>query len=64
MTPLKGKDAAAYLERPGPRFLIIPTNSIARFFPELNANWRSYRACGWNLAKGERVDMTMLIKPQ
>ena len=64
MTPLKGKEAAAFLEKPGARFVILPTNSVARFFPEPDASWPSYRVRGWNLAKGERVDVTMLIKPQ
>ncbi len=64
MTPLKSKDAVAYLEKPGPRFLILPTNTATRLFPQPDASWHSYRARGWNIAKGERVDMTMLLKPQ
>ncbi len=64
MTPLKGKDAAGYLSKPRARFVILPTASVAGLFPNLDASWRSYRARGWNLAKGERVDVTMLLKPQ
>ncbi len=64
MTPLKGKDSVAYMDKPGPRFLILPTNSVARFFPGVNPMWHSYRARGWNMAKGERMDLTMLLKPQ
>jgi hypothetical protein len=64
MTSLRGKDAADYLNKPGPRFLILPTDSVARFFPELDSSWRRHRARGWNLAKGKRVDVTMLLKPQ
>jgi 4-amino-4-deoxy-L-arabinose transferase-like glycosyltransferase len=64
MTPLRGKDAADYLGKNGPRFLILPTDEVARFFPNLDPSWRRYRARGWNVAKGERVDITMLLKPQ
>jgi 4-amino-4-deoxy-L-arabinose transferase-like glycosyltransferase len=64
MTPLRSKDAAAYLEKPGPRFLILPTNTATHLFPQPDASWRSYRTDGWNIAKGERVEVTMLLKPQ
>jgi 4-amino-4-deoxy-L-arabinose transferase-like glycosyltransferase len=64
MTPLKAKEAADYLEKPGPRFVILPTNSVTRFFPEPDAHWYRYRSRGWNAAKGERVDVTMLLKLQ
>jgi 4-amino-4-deoxy-L-arabinose transferase-like glycosyltransferase len=63
-TPLKSKDAAGYLEKPGPRFLILPSNQVTQFFPQLVVSWRTYRTRGWNIAKGERVDVTMLLKPQ
>ena len=62
MTQLKNKDAAAFLEKSGPRFVILPTNSVSRLIPKLDPSWHSYRARGWNLAKGERADVTMLLK--
>ncbi len=64
MTPLKKRDAAEYLRKPGGRFLIVPTASVTQIFPRLEPSWRSYQARGWNMAKGERVDVTMLLKPQ
>jgi 4-amino-4-deoxy-L-arabinose transferase-like glycosyltransferase len=64
MTPLPDKNAADYLSKPGPRFLILPTDSVIRLFPQPDPTWRRYRARGWNLAKGARVDVTMLLKNQ
>ncbi|MGI9115722.1 MAG: ArnT family glycosyltransferase [Chthoniobacterales bacterium] len=64
MTPLRNKDAVTYLGNPGSRFLIMPTDSVARFFPQIDPSWHTYRMRGWNMAKGERVDVTMLLKEQ
>jgi 4-amino-4-deoxy-L-arabinose transferase-like glycosyltransferase len=64
MTTLRARDAADYLNKPGARFLILPTSSVSRLIPDADPTWRSYRARGWNMAKGERVDVTMLLKPQ
>jgi 4-amino-4-deoxy-L-arabinose transferase-like glycosyltransferase len=64
MTPLKSKEAVGYLSEPGARFLVLPTGSAARLFPKIEPGWHSYRARGWNMAKGERVDVMMLLKPQ
>ncbi len=64
MTPLRGKDAAAFLSEAGPRFVILPTSSVTRFVPQIDSSWRKYHSQGWNMARGERVDVTMLLKKQ
>ena len=46
------------------RFLILPTGSVEHLFPQLDPSWGIYHARGWNVAKGERVDVTMLLKTQ
>jgi 4-amino-4-deoxy-L-arabinose transferase-like glycosyltransferase len=63
MTPLKRKDASEFMNRSGSRFIVLPTASMAEIFPNINASWRSYRARGFNIPKGRRVDLTMLLKP-
>jgi hypothetical protein len=62
MTPLKRKDASEFMSRGGSRFIVLPTASVAEIFPSVDASWRSYRARGFNIAKGRRVDLTMLVK--
>jgi 4-amino-4-deoxy-L-arabinose transferase-like glycosyltransferase len=62
MTPLKRKDASAFMSRSSSRFIVLPTASATEIFPNVDASWRSYRAIGFNIPKGQRVDLTMLVK--
>ncbi len=62
MTPLKRKEAAEFMSRSGARFIVLPTKSVKDVFPTTDASWRGYRAQGFNVAKGQRVDLTMLMK--
>jgi 4-amino-4-deoxy-L-arabinose transferase-like glycosyltransferase len=62
MTPLKRKDASAFMSRSGSRFIVLPTASATEIFPNVDASWHSYRAIGFNIPKGQRVDLTMLVK--
>jgi 4-amino-4-deoxy-L-arabinose transferase-like glycosyltransferase len=62
MTPLKRKEAGEFMARGGSRFIVLPTESIAEIFPNVDASWSSYRATGFNIPKGRRVDLTMLLK--
>jgi 4-amino-4-deoxy-L-arabinose transferase-like glycosyltransferase len=64
MTPLKRKDASEFMSRDGSRFMVLPTASVAEVFPNVDASWSSYRARGFNIPKGRRVDLTMLLKPE
>ena len=64
MTPLKRKEAGEFMTRSGGRFIVLPTVSVAEIFPNVDASWRSYRASGFNIPKGRRVDLTMLLKPE
>ena len=63
MTPLKRKQASEFMSRKGSRFIVLPTASLAEVFPNIDPSWRSYRATGFNIPKGRRVDLTMLLKP-
>jgi 4-amino-4-deoxy-L-arabinose transferase-like glycosyltransferase len=64
MTTLKRKDAVRYMTEPGPRFTVLPTKLVSEIFPNPDPNWRIYRARGFNIPKGQRVDLTMLLKPE
>ena len=62
MTPLKRKDANEFMGRGGSRFIVLPTASVAEIFPNIDPSWRSYHTKGFNIPKGRRADLTMLLK--
>ena len=64
LTPLKRKEAAEFMGRSGARFVVLPTKFVSEIFPNVDVSWRSYRESGFNVAKGQRVDLTMLLKPE
>jgi 4-amino-4-deoxy-L-arabinose transferase-like glycosyltransferase len=64
MTPLKRKEAAEFMSRPGARFVVLPTKVVSETFPNTDASWRSYHEIGFNVAKGQNVDVTMLLKTE
>jgi 4-amino-4-deoxy-L-arabinose transferase-like glycosyltransferase len=64
MTSLKHKDANEFMGRGGSRFIVLPTASVAEIFPNIDPSWRSYHTKGFNIPKGRRADLTMLLKPE
>jgi 4-amino-4-deoxy-L-arabinose transferase-like glycosyltransferase len=64
MTPLKRKEAAEFMSRPGARFVVLPTKMVSETFPNIGASWASYHEIGFNVAKGQKVDLTMLLKTE
>ena len=51
-----------YMEQPGPRFCILPTSMFREVFPNRRPDWKVFQTQGFNLAKGEKVDLRMVIK--
>ena len=64
LTPLKKKDAVSYMAKSGARFIIAPTPLIEALYPDHPANWKQVSTCGFNIAKGKNVDLTLLMKPK
>ena len=52
-----------FLEQTGPRFVILPTDLAAKIYPALPNDWKDFRARGFNIAKGKRVELTLILKP-
>ena len=52
----------AYMEKPGRRFCILPTAMFNEVFPESKPGWKIFQTQGFNLAKGEKVDLRMVIQ--
>jgi 4-amino-4-deoxy-L-arabinose transferase-like glycosyltransferase len=59
----KPEDVKKYMEFWGPKFVIMPTDVVKAVYPEIPPGWKSYTAQGFNLAKGKRADLTMILKP-
>lgn len=62
--PLKPRHVRPFMEKPGPRFVILPTPLATSLYPEIPPDWKRFTVNGWNVAKGKTVDLTLLLKPQ
>lgn len=58
------RKAPKWMAQSGPRFYILPTEQVAATFPELDPTWKTFRHRGLNFAKGNRTDLTMLVKTE
>lgn len=57
------EQARSFLEKPGPRMLIVPTAALNRE-PGLSiSNALAFRAAGIDTARFRRIDLTALVKP-
>lgn len=54
---------AEFMERDGARFAILPSDQLDEAGIRTRPHWKSYRIHGVNVAKGEPVDLTMILKP-
>jgi hypothetical protein len=48
----------------GPRFLVLPTSIAATTFPNPPQDWQFFSTSGFNVAKGKRVDLTLVLKEE
>ena len=64
LTPLNKTNAADFMTRTGPRFVILPTQLVPEIFPALQSKWTTFSTNGVNIAKGKHVDLTLVLKPE
>ena len=64
LTPLNKTNAADFMTRTGPRFVILPTQLVPEIFPALQSKWTTFSTNGLNIAKGKHVDLTLVLKPE
>jgi 4-amino-4-deoxy-L-arabinose transferase-like glycosyltransferase len=64
VTPLKKRRAAEFMSAPDPRFIVLPTPVAGELFANPPAGWRFFAVSGFNIAKGKRVDLTLVLKPE
>jgi 4-amino-4-deoxy-L-arabinose transferase-like glycosyltransferase len=64
LMPLNKRRAAEFMSAPDPRFVVLPTPVAGEIFANPPASWRFFTVSGFNVAKGERVDLTLVLKPK
>ena len=64
LTPLNKRRAAEFMSAVGPRFVVLPTPVAGELFAKPPESWRFFTVSGFNIAKGKRVDLTLVLKPE
>jgi 4-amino-4-deoxy-L-arabinose transferase-like glycosyltransferase len=64
LTPLNKRRAAEFMSAPDPRFVVLPTAVAGELFTDPPASWQFFTVNGFNIAKGKRVDLTLVLKPE
>jgi 4-amino-4-deoxy-L-arabinose transferase-like glycosyltransferase len=64
LVPLNNRGAADFMQASGPRFVVLPTSIAGTLFVEHPDNWKMFSTHGFNIPKGKRVDLTLVLKPE
>jgi len=64
LTPLKKRAAGEFLNAAGPRLMILPTPVTDEVFASRPESWRFFTVNGFNIPKGKRVDLTLVLKSE
>ena len=64
LIPLNKRRAVEFMSAPDARFIVLPTPVAGELFANPPASWRFFTVSGFNIAKGKRVDLTLVLKPE
>ena len=64
LTPLNKRRAGEFMSASDPRFIVLPTPLAGEVFASPPASWRFFTVSGFNIAKGKRVDLTLVLKSE
>lgn len=64
MTALRPNRVAEFMSEPGPRFAIVPASTPKSMFTDPTNPLKSFSIDGFNIAKGRRVELTFVLKPE
>ncbi|HEX3420764.1 MAG TPA: glycosyltransferase family 39 protein [Candidatus Udaeobacter sp.] len=64
LTPLNRRRAVEFMSAPGRSFIVLPTSVAGEIFASPPASWRFFTVSGFNIAKGKRVDLTLVLKQE
>jgi 4-amino-4-deoxy-L-arabinose transferase-like glycosyltransferase len=64
LTPLNRRRAPEFMSVSGPRFVVLPTPAAGTLFANRPTDWHTFSTSGFNIAKGKRVDLTLVLKSE
>jgi 4-amino-4-deoxy-L-arabinose transferase-like glycosyltransferase len=64
LRPLNRRRAPEFMTAPGSRLVVLPTPAAGTLFANGPADWQTFSTSGFNIAKGKRVDLTLVLKPE
>jgi 4-amino-4-deoxy-L-arabinose transferase-like glycosyltransferase len=64
LTPLNKRRVAEYMSTSGSRFIVLPTPVAGSLFANQPPSWKFFSTSGFNIAKGKRVNLTLVIKSE
>jgi 4-amino-4-deoxy-L-arabinose transferase-like glycosyltransferase len=64
LAPLNRRRAPEFMSASGPRFVVLPTPVAGTLFANQSQSWKSFSTSGFNIAKGKRADLTLVLKPE
>jgi 4-amino-4-deoxy-L-arabinose transferase-like glycosyltransferase len=64
LTPLNKRRATDFISLGGPRLLVLPTSVAATTLANPPQSWELFKVSGFNIAKGKRVDLVLVLKPE
>jgi 4-amino-4-deoxy-L-arabinose transferase-like glycosyltransferase len=64
LTPLSKRRGAEFMSAPDPCFMVLPTPMAGEIFAKPAESWRFFAVTGFNIPKGKRVDLSLVLKPE
>src|SRR5207253_2222991 len=64
LKPLRRNNLSEFMGQPGPRFVVVPTPMAASAVTRSPDQLKIFSIRGFNVAKGQRVDLTLVLKPE
>jgi len=64
MFSLNRQSVQLFMGKSGARFVIMPTKLAETDFANLPPAWKTFSTHGFNVAKGKRVELTLILKPE
>lgn len=63
LAPLNNRRAPDFMAQTGPRFVIVPTSLATKLVSNHPEDRKMFSTRGFNIAKGEHVELTLVLKP-
>ncbi|MDQ6765281.1 MAG: glycosyltransferase family 39 protein [Verrucomicrobiota bacterium] len=63
LADLQEFEVPLFMNRPGPRFIVLQTARVPALFPTIPSGWKTYSVRGINPTIAKPLDVTLLLKP-